>query len=205
MNPFCLQVFSKAPVPGRVKTRMQPVLSPMECARLAENMLRKAVKTGTSLEHCDVQLWCFPDTTHSVFAELQQAHGVELIRQFGSNLGDRMQQALNSGLNSYEKVVLIGADCPAMDRDYLQETLEVLDKENQIVLGPAKDGGYVMIAANCPVPESVFRGVAWGTSTVLRETLDKMEAEGLQPRLMPELSDIDEPSDLKHYAATLCV
>lgn len=203
MNDSCLQIFAKAPVPGRVKTRMQPVLNPEECARLAENMLRKTLKTAAMLENCDVQLWCFPDTSNPVFTEAQETYGVELVKQVGADLGDRMLQAINAGLTVYKRVILIGSDCPAMDQAYLQQAFDLLEKENQNVIGPAKDGGYVLIGANHILPEKVFRGLAWGTETVLRETLDRMELEKLQPRLLPELSDIDEPEDLKNYATTL--
>ena len=119
--------------------------------------------------------------------------------QNGSNLGERMFHAISEGLLRYRKLVLVGSDCPAIDERYLADALVALDTES-LVLGPANDGGYVLIGAT-HIEASVFQGMSWGSGTVLDETRARLVASGRSWSELNTLSDIDRPEDLPLWEA----
>ena len=162
-------------------------------------MIRHSVAVASDLAGCTVQLWCFPHDRDPFFRQLAEEFAIEPHIQCGVNLGDRMHYALQTGLENHEAVTLIGSDCPFYTQEYLRYGFELLETPNQIIIGPATDGGYLLIGANRPVPESVFDHIPWGADTVFRETLDRLQAIAVTPRLLPTLSDIDTPEDLRLF------
>ncbi len=199
MTSRCIQVFAKAPVPGKVKTRLQPALSGEDCARLSRAMIRHSLRTARALPGVEVQLWCFPGDRDPFFREIAAEYAVTLHVQTGANLGDRMKHALREGLATRDAVILIGSDCPFYSQDYLQHGFDLLERDAQVVIGPATDGGYLLIGANRAIPDDAFDGIAWGAPDVFRDTLDRLEAHGITPRLLPIMSDIDRPEDLRKF------
>lgn len=196
MNSSCVQVFAKSPIPGKIKTRLQPALSADDCAKLSATMIRHSVRVACELEDTDVQLWCFPNTSQPFFETLAEEFPIELIAQQGSNIGERMNFALQRGLEWHRSVQLIGSDCPFYCAEYLLEGFRILETDRQLVLGPAEDGGYLLIGCNWEIPSNIFDNITWGTDSVFRETVDKMNARGITPKLLPKMSDIDRPEDL---------
>jgi rSAM/selenodomain-associated transferase 1 len=197
MGELLLQQFAKAPVAGSVKTRMIPSLDAREACTLHEQLL---TWTGTQLlaaQLAPVELWVSGSGNYPVFNRLL-AQGVSGLReQSGPDLGARMYHALADGLARHEQVILVGSDCPAIDAAYLALAVTAL-ASNDLVLGPADDGGYVMIACRRVVPE-VFADIRWGTDSVLAETVVRVRAAGLDYELLPSLCDIDRPEDLAYW------
>ena len=113
----------------------------------------------------------------------------------GDDLGDRMQYALASGLRRAAAVLLVGSDCPEIDAGYLRAATRALQHVD-LVLGPALDGGFVLIGVRRPVSDGVFTNVRWGSETVLEETLNGAQAAGYSVQLLTALQDIDRPEDL---------
>ena len=197
MNTRCLQIFAKAPVPGQVKTRMQPVLSPEESAQLAKQLLILTLQNSASLPHCTRQLWCSPDSTHPWFQAVAEKYDLQCFDQPEGDLGHRMWHAIHQGLKTHQEILLIGADCPFLSRHYLETCFLQLTEKNAMVISPANDGGYVLIGSNQPVPRILFEHIHWGSHTVLKETLAQLEKTDIQYTLCPPLNDIDRPEDLK--------
>ncbi len=162
-------------------------------------MIRHSLRTARSLPGVEAQLWCFPHDRDPFFQEMAAEFAVTLHRQAGANLGDRMKNALREGRETFDAILLIGSDCPFYTREYLRHGFNLLENESQIVIGPATDGGYLLIGANRPIPDAAFDGITWGTSDVFRDTLDRLEGEGVTPRLLPIMSDIDRPEDLRRF------
>ena len=108
-----------------------------------------------------------------------------------------MLNALADALESYDRVLLVGSDCPELDPDYLAGALGALD-EVPVVFGPAADGGYVLVGARA-VTEELFRGIAWGESSVLTETLERAESLGWPVATLATRADIDRPEDLQRW------
>ena len=93
----------------------------------------------------------------------------------------------------------MGSDCPGLDRAYLADAVAALGRV-QVVLGPAADGGYVLIGASEITPD-VFRNIEWGTASVYRQTTERLEGQGLSWAALPVRRDIDRPADLPHWEA----
>ena len=193
----CLQIFTKAPIPGQVKTRLQPALSPQECAQLHKWLLLHTLQVASKSGQDNIQLWCYPTTQHDFITEMQQRFRLELRAQQGRNLGERMLNALNWGLRDNDAVILIGSDCPFFSVGYINEALALLESDLDLVIGPAKDGGFVLVATNKPLPKELFEGIAWGEKSVLKETLKRAKDNKIRYETLQPLQDIDRPEDLE--------
>jgi len=192
-------VFTKAPVAGRVKTRLIPHITAEQAAKLHEDFTHDRLQMCTAARLCDVQLWCSPDTRHPFFFNCQQRYGIQLQAQSGSNLGERMSRALKAALGHYKKIIIIGTDAPELDINTIAAAIEQLDSAD-IVLVPAEDGGYVLIGASTH-DENLLSNVPWGTENVLSHTLRNIECLGLNYRLFDQSWDVDRPEDLERYLA----
>jgi hypothetical protein len=107
-----------------------------------------------------------------------------------------MSNAVNKAFQYYRYVVLIGVDCPEMSKQYLEEAIRYLYEGNDAVLGPAEDGGYVLLGLR-NTAACLFDGLAWGTDEVLHKTRKCMMSIGWKWRELPELWDVDRPKDLE--------
>ena len=185
-------IFAKAPIAGLVKTRMLPALSAEQAAALHRQLVIETVATVTAARLAPVVLYVSDDDPF--WSSLDG--NFELKKQAGGDLGERMHQAIKEQLALTNKVVLIGSDCPFIDRKYLEQALQGLSSPAPtVVLGPASDGGYVLIASNAITAE-MFCGVTWGSEFVLAQTLQKIDCLGWQYHCLAELNDIDRPEDL---------
>ena len=106
-----------------------------------------------------------------------------------------MQSKKTLQLPSIKSVVLIGTDCPAMTAEYIESAFAALKAGSDVVLGPATDGGYVLIGVREVVP-GLFEGIQWGGDRVLTTTIDKIRSQNLKHRLLDMLWDVDRPEDL---------
>lgn len=199
MSDSCLLiVFAKAPVPGQAKTRLAPAIGIDAAARLASRMLAHALRVGFASGIGPVELCCAPDSSHPQFKRAA-SEGVIVSEQGGGDLGERMQRALARGLRTYRSVVLIGTDAPGLDAEVLRSAAAALS-ENEVVIAPAADGGYVLVGLSRPAP-GVFKDIAWSTPQVMAQTRARIEALGLSFWELPTLHDVDEPDDLVYVPA----
>jgi len=203
-----LLVFAKAPVPGRVKTRLMPRLDAIACARLQRWLILRTLKTATDAALCPIELWCAPDCSHPFFRECARRFQVETRAQQGDHLGVRMHFALSTTLAHAEFALIIGCDCPALDSQYLAEAIKGLTDDVPVILGPAEDGGYVLIGVRCTTligarhtPLELFEGIKWGTSAVLDQTRERLRSLGWRWRELAPQWDLDRPGDLVRFAA----
>jgi rSAM/selenodomain-associated transferase 1 len=191
-------IFAKAPRPGVCKTRLSPALGRDGAAKVAETLLRGTVERVAGARLAPAELWCTPDLGHPVFDELAARFGLGLEVQHGDDLGARMQHAATSALSHAEPVLLIGTDCPDLDADYLQQAMTALST-HVAVLGPAEDGGYVLLglsrAAMDHLPR-LFGEMPWGSERVAELTRERLETYGLDWSELSMLADIDRPEDL---------
>ena len=191
-------IFTKAPIPGDVKTRLIPSLGAEEAAALHCTLLEKTVKQAVTANLAPVECWCTPEMEHPVFLRLAADCGVGLERQLGADLGERMHRAVRRALRDSRSVLLIGADCPALSVTHLRQSLHWLESGMDTVLGPAEDGGYVLLGLTRTDP-SLFEGIEWGTDMVLSDTRDRLSTLGWQWRELETLWDLDRPKDLDRY------
>jgi uncharacterized protein len=186
-------VFAKAPVPGLVKTRLAGVLGEDAAAGLHAGLVRHALATAVAAGLGEVELWCAPDERHDFFTRCASDFGARLRAQRGADLGARMGAAFDEAFARGEGLVVIGADCPALRPGDLRDAAGALDA-NDVVIVPAEDGGYVLLAMARAVP-SLFEGVAWGTPSVMGETRARLAASGVSWTELPASWDVDRPED----------
>jgi rSAM/selenodomain-associated transferase 1 len=199
-----LMIFCKAPIPGQVKTRLMPELTAEQSAELHIELSTKTLRRAIESKLCPVQLWCSPTTDHAFFIASAATYPITLRQQQGADLGERMQRAFCSALADYSHALLMGCDCPSLTGQDLEHALTALTQENELVLAPAEDGGYVLIGLNRPQPE-LFDNMPWGTERVLDQTRKRIEHYKLRHLELSEQWDLDTPEDLNRYRKlTLC-
>jgi len=188
-------VFARDPQPGRVKTRLVPVLGPEGAAQLQAAMTEHCLSQLARLDGVEVQLWCDPVTVSPFFDACRGRWRLSLHAQRGDDLGQRMLYAFDS--QAYRRpVVLIGTDWPVIDPDLVQEAADALSPGGkEAVFAPARDGGYVMVGLRRPVPE-LFRDMPWGTDQVMRLTRQRLREQDIDWRELPMQWDVDRPEDL---------
>ncbi|UCH49924.1 MAG: TIGR04282 family arsenosugar biosynthesis glycosyltransferase [Betaproteobacteria bacterium] len=188
-----VQVFARAPVSGKVKTRLIPRLGAEAAARLQMKLTSHAVATAIASELGPVELWCSPDISHPSFAALSQ-QGVALRDQGGGDLGERMHRALSSAILNGEFAVLIGSDCPCLTPHDLRCAAQALRDGADLAFVPAEDGGYVLIAARS-CSHQLFDDIAWGSEHVMAQTRSRLRELGQTWQELPPRWDIDRPED----------
>jgi rSAM/selenodomain-associated transferase 1 len=192
---LAVAVFAKAPVPGAVKTRLAAVLSPDAAAALHETLVERALATAAASHVGPVQLWCAPDADHPFFARCARRFGASLHAQAGADLGARMSHAFERAQCDGHGLVLIGADCPALEPGDLRDAATALASHDAVFV-PAEDGGYVLVALATPQP-ALFAGIPWGTPDVMARTRERAAAARLSMRELRVLWDVDRPEDLQ--------
>ena len=191
-----LIIFCKAPIPGQVKTRLTPFLTQQQAAKVHLELSIRTFNTAISAGLCQIQLWCAPSTEYAFFKTTARKHPLTLHTQSGYDLGEKMHHAFCTTLQKFKHAVLIGCDCPSLSQDDLEESLNALTNNNDVVLAPAEDGGYVLIGLNKPQPE-LFNNMPWGTSEILTKTRERITERNLDYYELNEHWDVDTPDDLQ--------
>ncbi|HKQ04398.1 MAG TPA: TIGR04282 family arsenosugar biosynthesis glycosyltransferase [Blastocatellia bacterium] len=192
-----LIIFTRYPEPGRAKTRLIPALGAEGAADLHRRLTERTLATARRLA-----------TLRRLTLEVRYAGGdAALMRQWlgggphlraqgDGDLGARMREAFREAFEEgCYGVVLIGTDCPDIAPATLLSAFTALG-DNELVMGPARDGGYYLIGLRRAIPQ-LFEGINWGTDTVLRHTLQIAARLDLRYRLLEQLDDIDRPEDLR--------
>jgi rSAM/selenodomain-associated transferase 1 len=195
-------VFARAPVVGRVKTRLAARLGYAGAAETHRACILDAISIAASLPGCARRLLVTGDAQDWRKAGLAPGPGWQIEPQRGRDLGERIENAFaESFRRGARKVVAIGTDTPWMGTEPLRTALAWLDADD-VVLGPSFDGGYYLVGARRMVPE-IFHGIAWGTSTVLNATRLALERSATSYRLVAWDFDLDRPADLGRAQALL--
>jgi uncharacterized protein len=200
-NNASLVIFAKAPVPGQVKTRLCPPLTPDEAATLHGSLVldtleRTKAAIGKARLPVDRYIACLPSASLAFFKILEERHGVRLLDQVGDDLGQRMHRAFTDLFSrGYRQVFIIGTDVPTLPLSEYHQAVSLIESHD-LVLGPATDGGYYLIGLKSPVPE-LFTDVPWSTANVLGATRQKASSLGLTIGLLKEWRDLDIAEDLR--------
>ncbi|MCL5745796.1 MAG: TIGR04282 family arsenosugar biosynthesis glycosyltransferase [Acidobacteria bacterium] len=181
-------LFAKAPVPGRVKTRLSPVLDAAGAAGLHSALVRDMLEALAPFSAtADIEL--------STDIETDAWRDVPVSRstQAEGSLGDRICHALAAALQAGRpKAMILGSDSPGLPAAHIDGLLQ---STADAALGPTEDGGYYAIACRRAAP-AMFRGVNWSTSSTLDDTVRALRDCGLTVELGLPWFDIDQPSDL---------
>jgi uncharacterized protein len=196
MQPERLIVFSRYPEPGKAKTRLASSLGVEGAARLQREMAEHALSRARALAAGrPVGLEVHHEGGSAGRMAEWLGPGLVYHPQAGGDLGARMEQAFVEALRTgAERVVLVGTDCPGITTAILRSAFDLLGLFD-LVLGPARDGGYYLIGLKKQAP-GLFRDVPWGTATVATRTLDRARELGLRAVTVDPLVDVDRPEDL---------
>ncbi|PKP85967.1 MAG: hypothetical protein CVT76_11415 [Alphaproteobacteria bacterium HGW-Alphaproteobacteria-15] len=179
---------------------MIPVLGEQGAADLQAKLIRATVAMAVDSGLAPVQLWFCGADGQTLFDEYCSDVNDDIHVQSGKDLGARMDNAFVQTLQDSDFAVLIGTDCPVMGRDYLESACAALAAGSDAVLGPAEDGGYVLIGLrHCD--SQLFENVAWGTADVLNQTRQRLDDLGWSRRELATQWDVDYPKDLKRLFA----
>lgn len=173
-------VFARAPVAGAVKTRLVPRLGAEGAARLQRRLIRNAVRTARSVGAIELHA----TRKHAWLRSL----GVPMRVQRGADLGSRMFHALRRRPGA----ILIGCDVPELQARDLARAARLL-RGTDVVLAPAEDGGYALIALR-RVSTEIFRNIRWGSASVYDETVKRLRR--YRWRALRTVWDVDRPDDL---------
>jgi len=194
-------MFAKAPIPGQVKTRLCPPLTPDEAATLHGSFVLDTLeRTKLAVTKLKLPLArylaCAPSATHVFFKIMEERHGVNVMDQVGDDLGACMNQAFDVTFKrGHHQVMIIGTDVPTLPLDHVKQALALLDSHD-LVLGPALDGGYYLIGLKRMTPE-LFTDIPWSTDHVLKLTQEKAATLGLKTALLKPWRDVDTLADLQ--------
>jgi rSAM/selenodomain-associated transferase 1 len=192
--PSVILLFAKAPVPGQVKTRLQPHLSADQCTSLHRCITEDVLATlQRFMDSCDIELHLNQPT--SAWARFPFPRRL----QEGQDLGERMLNAAQGALaRGYSKVLLLGSDAPDLPPAHIQAMLAL---DAPLAFGPAEDGGYWAIQFQA-APAGLFDSVPWSAADTLDRSLHRAAALGMPTQLGPTWYDIDSLSDLQRLAAS---
>jgi len=193
-----LLIFCKAPVPGQVKTRLQPALNAEQAASAHIELTKMTLDRAFAQPLCPVQLHCSPDTEHPFFQQCAKDYPLTLATQYGDDLGQRMLNAFSDALTKFRHAILIGCDCPSLKPSDLQRALSALKNIHDAVFAPAEDGGYVLVGLNAPQP-ALFENMIWGNEDVMTETRHKAAQANLKMCELSEQWDVDDIEDWQRY------
>lgn len=200
-GPVALAIMCKAPRPGRSKTRLARAIGPEPAAALATCFLQDVAATIEELPgHLGAQGFGLyaPANGEAEVRRLLPA-SFRLLLQEGDDLGVALREGARRLIEEEgcRSAVLINSDSPTLPPRLLAETIEALDRDgDRVVLGPAADGGYVLIGVKSDRPD-LFRDIPWSTPEVLGATLARARSIGLEAEILPTWYDVDDAATLK--------
>ncbi len=193
--PFsnALIIFAKHPLPGRVKTRLSPPLTPSEAAELYCRMLLDILER--TARHGNVERLLFYEDEPGASPFFRTVTSLTPFPQQGDDLGERMAAAFAEAFaRGHERVAIIGTDSPDLPLAYIREAFVRLD-QTDAVFGPSEDGGYYLLGMK-RLHRELLGDIPWSSGGVLRESLAKAHSAGISFSCLPTWYDVDTAADL---------
>jgi rSAM/selenodomain-associated transferase 1 len=196
LNDRCILFFVRNPERGEVKTRLAATLGQNVARDLYRcfilDMLSALQRAGFPLIIC-----YYPEDALDHLKGIV-GEGYAFQPQYGEDLGERMKNGMmDSFAQGFDRAIVIGSDIPDLPGAFIQESFAALETYDSVI-GPAFDGGYYLIGFRQEsfLPEA-FKGIEWGTNTVLTQTLGILRDHQRTAYLLPPLRDIDTLEDLR--------
>jgi rSAM/selenodomain-associated transferase 1 len=185
-----LIIFTRNPELGKGKRRLAATIG--DTATLAIYIfLLDHTRSITSQLAVTKQVW-YSEHIHKEDAWDNAVY--DKYEQQGADLGERMQHAFETAFKNHDKVIIVGSDMHDLTQADLEYAFKQLDRQD-VVIGPATDGGYYLLGFNGRVPAGVFVNKEWGTDSVLKATLATLKDIKIA-QLTPR-NDVDYYDDIK--------
>lgn len=192
MTKDLLLIFVKKPEAGKVKTRLAVTVGKQKALEIYQRLLQHTHDITQPLR-CDKTVYYAPEIQRG---DIWEEETFQKALQAEGDLGEKMMQAFKTGFaNNYQRICIIGSDCYQLTTAILEEAFDLL-YQNNIVVGPSKDGGYYLLGMT-RLHEMLFREKQWSASSVCNSTISDIRKANLSYALLPELIDIDKEEDLK--------
>ncbi|HET8808890.1 MAG TPA: TIGR04282 family arsenosugar biosynthesis glycosyltransferase [Flavobacteriaceae bacterium] len=189
MSANLLLIFARHPELGKVKTRLAKSIGDEKALKIYKFLLKRTLSITQNLP-MDKEVWYVEGVQEN---DKWDRKFFDKKTQKGEDLGERMQNAFSEGFqNGYEKIVIVGTDIYDLTENDILSAFEKL-QENDVVIGPAADGGYYLLGMKTLRPE-IFQDKNWGSGTVLKETLADLNPKTLF--LLETRHDVDVYEDI---------
>ena len=202
MTPTLI-VFARAPLAGRCKTRLAPQLGAEGAAALYARLLQRTLVCAEALPGWRLRLQALDADARRFFLSRLAQPRWDVRLQEGADLGVRMVRALNEAVVGGTPALLVGSDILDWTLDDLSEAASALVGAGDMAIAPAHDGGFWLLGARAPLPESLFSGITWGNSEVFARAKVRIVELGMQLHTFSTRHDIDVPADLERHADAL--
>ena len=192
MSKNLLLVFTRNPELGKVKTRLAKTVGDKRALEIYTFLLERTRDIAAKVTADKAVYYSVKIRENDIWdATIFQKH-----LQVGEDLGIRMLHAFKNGFETgYEKVLIIGSDLYDLTSETIENAFKALEN-NEVVIGPAEDGGYYLLGMNS-LEEKVFKNKDWGTETVRKDTLEDLKDKKVF--LLGELNDVDVFEDIEHH------
>ena len=190
-----LIVFLKAPRPGQVKTRLALTLGKRAACAAYRTLVDCLLQRIEPIKELELH-YTPPGAGRTIRPWLRR--GWSARRQSSGNLGRRMHHAFREGFRRGRRsIVLIGADCPWITPGDIRKAWKALETHD-LVLGPARDGGYWLIGLKEPQP-ALFRQIPWSGPEVFSTTLARARESKLRTKILRKLTDVDNEREWRLF------
>jgi uncharacterized protein len=195
MRPVRIVVFAKAPIAGLAKTRLIPMLGASGAATLARRMLEHTLDEADRANVGPVELCGTPGRDGAAWKRVAMPAGICWTEQASGDLGRRLSSAARRLLTGADAAMFIGTDCPQLSAETLRDAARSLQDSDATMI-PTADGGYALLGLR-RYDARIFQGIAWSTSSVARETLQRLATLGWRVDVRAPLHDVDVAEDLR--------
>ena len=194
MSKNLLIVFTRNPELGKVKTRLAKTIGNATALKIYIFLLERTRDIAVQVSADKAVYYSVKVRENDIW----DANNFQKHQQVGEDLGFRMLHAFKNGFKAgYEKVMIIGSDLYDLTAETIENAFIALE-DNEVVIGPAEDGGYYLLGMNS-LEEKVFKNKKWGTETVRKNTLEELKDKKVF--LLGELNDVDVFEDIEHHPA----
>ena len=190
-----VMVFVRKPQVGKVKTRLAKTVGAAFAKQIYFTLLQRTIAQVSKIRH--IRKVLMPSSgRHTRWFRRRYSRLGWLVRpQVAGGLGRRMEKAMMTELALDRSVILIGSDVIRYQSKDIEIARDLLSAGIDVVLGPALDGGYWLVAMRSQF-FSIFRGIKWSQSNVLAMTVERLEKEDCRFRVLAPRQDMDRAPDL---------
>ncbi|GGZ79721.1 TIGR04282 family arsenosugar biosynthesis glycosyltransferase [Algibacter mikhailovii] len=195
MTKELLIIFVKNIKAGKVKTRLAKTIGEDSALKIYQELVNITEKVSKKIAS-DVRIYFSEAPIENQWKSFYKT------TQEGVDLGERMKNAFQDGFNDgYQRIVLIGSDLPEIAEEHINHGLNEL-KKNDVVFGPALDGGYYLIGLS-KMHHRIFENKPWSQPNLLEDTLNELKQNKITVATLNTLNDIDTFEDLKKFPKLL--
>ena len=184
-----LLIFTRNPELGKAKTRLAKTVGDETALEIYKFLLERTRDISSKVNADKAVYYSVKIRENDIWnPNIYQKH-----QQFGDDLGIRMLNSFKNGFEAgYKKVMIIGSDLYDLSEKNIEKAFVALDT-NDVVIGPAEDGGYYLLGMNS-LQENVFKNKEWGTASVRKDTLKDLSDKKV--KVLAFKNDIDVYEDI---------